>query len=309
MRLNGICVTDIHRRIGDYDVIAMSKLIDNDFLMQFCDESAPLDTPVRQKYCPFCEPDKITSHGFVVSRKRTGFMLWCHRCHTKRFIRTKCPSSTAILRDLRNRAAGANSSKAETLVQRKVTLPSDFTTDIPASGLLWLRTYGVNEDEIRKYRFGYSPSLDRLILPVFRGGELVFWQGRNLSSDKTKSKYLNVRSNRSDIVLSINQRTKIVVLVEDVLSALAVARAGVSAIALLGSYVNYSMIAPVLEELDIVGIKIWLDSDKRKESMKYSKALRALGYSCSSLVLPTKDPKEYTSGAIRTYLKIPEADV
>lgn len=260
-------------------------------LEKFLDFNAPMDVAIRQPYCPFCEPDKVTSHGFVVTRRRNGFSMWCHRCHTKYWIPIKSPSSSAILNELHKRAADTKQSAS--VVTRKVTLPSDFTTDIPASGLLWLRTYGVGEDEIRKYRFGYSPRLDRLILPVFRDGELVFWQGRNLSSDTTRPKYMNVRSQRSDIVLFVNNHTSKVVLVEDILSCLAVARAGVSAVALLGSYVKMDLLRDVLVDTDIECIKVWLDPDKRQEACKYAKQLRALGYSASPVILAEQDPKTY----------------
>lgn len=260
-------------------------------LEKFLNLNAPMDVAIRQPYCPFCEPDKVTSHGFVVTRRRNGFSMWCHRCHTKYWIPIKSPSSSAILNELHKRAADTKQSAS--VVTRKVTLPSDFTTDIPASGLLWLRTYGVGEDEIRKYRFGYSPRLDRLILPVFRDGELVFWQGRNLSSDTTRPKYMNVRSQRSDIVLFVNNHTSKVVLVEDILSCLAVARAGVSAVALLGSYVKMDLLRDVLVDTDIECIKVWLDPDKRQEACKYAKQLRALGYSASPVILAEQDPKTY----------------
>lgn len=262
-------------------------------LEKFLDYNAPMDVPVRQAYCPFCEQHRKndSAHCFVITRKRNGFSMWCHRCHTKYWIPVKSPSSSAILNELHKRAADTKQSAS--VVTRKVTLPSDFTTDIPASGLLWLRTYGVGEDEIRKYRFGYSPRLDRLILPVFRDGELVFWQGRNLSSDTTRPKYMNVRSQRSDIVLFVNNHTSKVVLVEDILSCLAVARAGVSAVALLGSYVKMDLLRDVLVDTDIECIKVWLDPDKRQEACKYAKQLRALGYSASPVILAEQDPKTY----------------
>lgn len=269
-------------------------------LEKFLDYNAPMDVPVRQAYCPFCEPDKVTSHGFVVTRKRNGFSMWCHRCHTKYWYPVKSPSSNAILSELHRRAVG-NKDNAS-VVTKKVTLPSDFTADIPASGLLWLRTYGVNEDEIRRYHFGYSPRLDRLILPVFRDGELVFWQGRNLSSDTSRPKYMNVRSQRSDIVLFVNNQTSKVVLVEDILSCLAVARAGVSAVALLGSYVKMDLLRDVLADADIACIKVWLDPDKRQEACKYAKQLRALGYSASPIVLAHQDPKCYKPEEVQRFI-------
>lgn len=271
-------------------------------LEKFLDYNAPMDVPVRQAYCPFCEQHRKndSAHCFVITRKRNGFSMWCHRCHTKYWYPVKSPSSSAILSELHRRAVGNKDNVS--VVTKKVTLPSDFTADIPASGLLWLRTYGVSEDEIRRYHFGYSPRLDRLILPVFRDGELVFWQGRNLSSDTSRPKYMNVRSQRSDIVLFVNNQTSKVVLVEDILSCLAVARAGVSAVALLGSYVKMDLLRDVLADADIDCIKVWLDPDKRQEACKYAKQLRALGYSASPIVLAHQDPKCYKPEEVQRFI-------
>lgn len=270
-------------------------------LTAFLDYSAPLDEPVRQSYCPFCEPDKVSSHGFVVTRKRTGFSLWCHRCHTKRFVRTTSPSPTAVRKYVKQRMDPTGTKQTENVVKRTVVLPSDFTLDIPASGLLWLRTYGVTDEEVHRYRFGYSPSLDRLILPVFREEGIVFWQGRNLSADTSRPKYLNVRTNRSDVLFTVDRTTETVVVVEDILSCLAVARAGFSACALLGSYVNNGTIKTLISVFGSTRkFKIWLDADKRKEGCKYSKKLSAFGLTASPIILPDKDPKEYSSVDIQT---------
>ena len=263
--------------------------------------SAPLNVPVRQKYCPFCEPDKVTSHGFVVTRRHNGFSMWCHRCHTKKFIRTTSPSPCVVRQYVHNKQEGNNQSN---VVKRNIVLPSDFTTDIPAAGLLWLRTYGVTDEEIRQYRFGYSLSLDRLILPVFRGENLVFWQGRNLSADVTRPKYLNVRASRSDVVMTINRGSSKVVVVEDILSCLAVSRAGYSCVAILGSYVNFDLFQPVLSVFGTdKQYRIWLDADKRKESCKYAKQLNAIGVRAAPIVLPNKDPKEYSNEQIQHIIK------
>ena len=274
-------------------------------LEAFMDPSAPMDVAVRQKYCPFCEPDKVSSHGFVVTRMRNGYSMWCHRCHTKWFVPCNGQPLSVLRQDLRTKRDRENSKQlAETVVKQTVVLPSDFTLDIPASGLLWLRTYGVTDAEIKRYRFGYSPSLDRLILPVFREEGLVFWQGRNLSADTTRHKYLNVRTGRSDVVMTIrNDKSEYVVVVEDILSALAVARAGYNAIALLGSYVNFKLLTPVLSEWKSKKIRIWLDADKRKECCKYSRQLSAIGINSAPIILPTKDPKEYNNEDITKFVE------
>ncbi len=271
-------------------------------LTPYMDANAPLHTPRRFSDCPFCK-ERVSSKGFVVTRSESGFLMWCHKCHTKRFIKNGVPSFRQCVKNLRDRKKlQPHECEASTAVTKVIVLPEDYTTEIPNTGLAWLALYNVTPEEQARYRFGYSPSLDRLIIPVYtENGDLCFWQGRRLSSDSSRPKYLNISLGRTDIKFYINNNSPTTVVVEDVLSALAVARAGYNSVSLLGSYVNDS----IVEFLVRLGTRcvVWLDPDKRRESLCVTKRLRGLGLQSVSLVLPDKDPKDYTPDEVRTYVK------
>lgn len=255
-------------------------------LQRYVDEcNLEIGQSKRYAYCPFCK-DTMGSKGFVVTRTKDGWFFWCFRCHTSRHI----SKSGATLRQVRNIIK--EQPVVKTTSSSIVALPVDFTTEIPVTGLLWLQRYGVTDAEIKEFNFGYSPKLDRLILPVYSGsGELVYWQGRRLGTDTSVPKYKNVKSNKGDVYFKIeNKASDVTVVVEDILSAIACGRAGYSAVALLGSFVPASLESFINTKHSLM----WLDADKRRECVKYAKRLRACGLDCVPVILPTKDPKEYS---------------
>lgn len=185
----------------------------------------------------------------------------------------------------------------------KVELPSDFTTRIPGTGLTWLYKYGITDEEIACYNFGYSRHLNRLVLPVYQDDVLIFWQGRNLGQvTKQNPKYLNIRSKGRDAYFrvgcgGISLPNKLAI-VEDILSAVKVGRICPS-IALLGSYIPDSL-TRILVKYQKVGI--WLDPDKKKEAIRYAARYQKLLGKLVIPILTDKDPKDYTDAEIKGYI-------
>ena len=166
------------------------------------------------------------------------------------------------------------------------------------NALLWLAKYNVTPEEIKKYNINYSPYFERLILPVYdRHGRLTYWQGRYFGKDiGTQPKYYNTRSSRGEIWFDTGGDSSIIVVVEDILSALSVARAGYRAFALLGSYVSDNLIRKLQSEGKQVCV--WLDLDKQCASMQYTKRLNVFGVEAKTIVT-TEDPKEYLPDRIK----------
>lgn len=181
------------------------------------------------------------------------------------------------------------------------SLPRDYSVCIPSAGLSWLYKYGITDEEISKYHFGYSERMKRLILPVYnQKGELVYWQGRNLGKvTKENPKYINVRSSKDALFFVRHERNdERIVLVEDILSACKVGRV-TNCLALLGSYVSNNLLSFLK---DYGRIFVWLDEDKRFESIKYSSRVKLLtGKDCSSIITEL-DPKELSEEVIKNIL-------
>lgn len=241
-----------------------------------------------------------------VKRVNSGWVYHCHNCYdpgdrsTHGFCRDvdALPPSVTL-------EAWRNLKENQVLAERKMCLPYDFTPDIPARGLTWLYDYGVEDHEIDEFGFGYSPSLKRLIMPVWDDdGSLLYWQGRTLDRDKEFSKdhpkYINVRAAGKDVHFK-RETGKVcgtVVLVEDILSAIRVGRQ-VDCIALLGSYIPDTISKEIK---DYAQVLIWLDPDKLKESVKYTSKLAVLSGTQIKSVMSKCDPKEYSDYKIYEYI-------
>lgn len=183
----------------------------------------------------------------------------------------------------------------------EIRLPKDFTTKIPVEGLLWLEKYGITDKEIEWFRFGYSKLYNRLIMPVFKSGELVYWQGRNLGEvTRYNPKYINASTNRKNIYFRVRKgRWDKVCIVEDILSAIIVGRE-CNTYALLHASIPDSLISDLYTIYET--IYLWLDPDKRGEMAASVLRYRSIGINVF-MILSDKDPKCYSKIEIRRYLQ------
>lgn len=277
------------------------KILPNSTIPSFLEEYVvDLKEGERRRFskCPYCNK-AISSDGFVVYKEYNTVKAWCHECHSGGTYGNRI-SLAGVLR-----RRNASTQDTETYTNTIITLPKDFSRHIPSKGLQWLRKYNITDEEINRYMFGYSAKLDRLILPVFKDGVLAYWQGRDLSTRKDAPKYINVVADKKSTCFVAHPTStplsKTVVIVEDILSAIAVARAGFIGVSLLGSYLGNT----VTKYIITLGDKfvVWLDPDKRKEASKYALFLLAKGLFAEPCVTMHKDPKEYTATEIQEHFK------
>lgn len=251
------------------------------------------NTPINEEVRLNHEKCQDTKERLYIKRTSKGWVYNCFNCGWSGFK----PNKQGISLEETRRKLNSETKVAN--ADRSIKLPYDFTADTPAMGRTWLDKYAITEDEIRRYRFGYSEKLNRLILPLYnREGDLIFWQGRNLGKPTKESpKYLNVRSGKDNVVVFSDadaDSTKIC-LVEDILSAIKVSRS-VHAIPLLGSFVSNKVIQAVSSYPEIL---VFLDYDKRLTSLKATNRIRLLtGRPCRSIIT-LKDPKECTDLEIK----------
>lgn len=265
-------------------------------LSEFLDPNLAVGDIKRYSFCPYCNKP-VQRDGFISWRTDSGWRHYCHRCGTSRRIRQDGVAAPSALISRVNgiRSYGKTQGK-------QVYLPEDFELLVPSCAKIWLRKYGVTDDEIKRYRFGYSERMNRLILPVFNGEELVYWQGRSLAPSKYAPKYLSMKTNSGSQFFNLCAKgAKEVVLVEDIISAIVLRRAGYNAIALLGSYIGDKAIS-FLHKLKVKRVCVWLDPDKRKDAVAFAKRLNGLGFKAACLVTPTKDPKDYNVTQVRSHL-------
>lgn len=278
-------------------------MFDRDLMQTYLNYNQTIGSTKRYGKCPFC--GTVKRLGFVVTRTNTGFICWCHGCHKsygiggaipprKECLRVSGELKARMIQNPRKRVPSVNT---QTITKSSVYLPMDITDELPTSALVWLRLYGITQQEIQKYGFCWSPKYDRLVLPVRdENGRLVYWQGRYFGLDKRQSKYINTKSSRGNIWFDTGGDFPITVLVEDILSAIAISRTGKArAIALLGSFISDNLIVKLLSEDRQVCV--WLDRDKRCDALVFTKRLNVFGITAKT-VSTVKDPKCYKPSTI-----------
>jgi hypothetical protein len=193
-----------------------------------------------------------------------------------------------------------------------ISLPDDFSNNIPAIGLQWLKKY-ITDQEIRKHGIGYSHSgvflvkrniqlSPLLVLPVWGGNhELLAWQGRYMGEETVYPKYY---TRHSDVhgchVLGSSNSNPLVAVCEDIVSAIKVSRV-VDAMPLLGSFLSKEKALSLAKLYN--QLTIWLDYDKAKEAVKQAAAYAPF-FKEVKTVIAERDPKEYSTDEIRGYLGI-----
>ena len=196
-----------------------------------------------------------------------------------------------------------------------VKLPLDCDIGYPQIALDWVSQYDITQDDLVRngvmwswegsgvnIKGEYIKAESLLIFPVFEGGNLIAWQGRYFGHNINVPKYVG-RGKTADSLCIINGRSRIddtLVMVEDVMSAIKVAKAGWDTLPLFGTKVKSR-----LERLRILKrfkLAIWLDPNMHTQSIQYRRVAALEGFKCHS-VLSTKDPKEHAVKEIREYLK------
>ena len=266
---------------------------------RYCDPKQPLGVTRRYK----------TTSGkraaLCVTRTPTGWAWFDHRRGVGGFRGYRGLSSQAtvdLVKTLKYRRTW------NTVAMDKLILPTDCIPELPSKARVWLYRAHLRDDQIRTLEITWSPSLQRVIIPVFGQNErLVFWQGRYLGDDPRVPKYINLRIPKKHVYFrrfAMAQPDKTLVIVEDVLSAVRVHGAmlgsGVDTLALLGAHVPDDLI--LMEEQHYPAIVLWLDYDKRLKVYDWVRRFRGYGVDICSVVT-RQDPKLLVDSDIQRQLR------
>jgi len=194
----------------------------------------------------------------------------------------------------------ASSSRQPTANVRVVK--QDRSAVFPESVSEYLRRYGLSIHEVSKNNGYWEPYREQLVFEYDgEDGELGCVQARNFNSARAvKQKYYNQGSTFGVFDLMSGNDTGKVVITEDKLSAIKVARQ-VDAIPALGTQFQRHKVAR-LAALGYQKVYVWLDKDKWREGRDIADHCKWLGLSATALLTPL-DPKEYTDEQIMEYLK------
>lgn len=163
---------------------------------------------------------------------------------------------------------------------------------MPVKNKNWLLQF-INEREIGRF-FKYSETLNAHVFTYMGTDGRLFWEARGVEP-KT------VTSGGPKPMMFLGSGTDLVV-VEDLVSAIKISRQFL-AMPLFGASMRNDWIAAIGRNRTVKRIFYWLDDDKKKEAVEYTRK--------SSLFMPSRaiftelDPKEYSDEEIKEFLAIP----
>lgn len=232
----------------------------------------------------------------VVSNGHRGYSGYCFRCGSSPF-KPHGLKSIGFYRELE--ASKKFNEEAD------IQIPKDFilATEMPDAACLWLLQYGITLETAASYGIGYSPSQNRVVMPVYYDGKLTCIQARAVDNQQ-KPKYLNkehVGGHSMFYAHNLNTSNYIVV-TEDILSAIKVG--GVAkACSILGTNMTGIKAMRLAAEYDCV--VIWLDGDEagRAGAKKAQTELMMQGLEDVYIICTDLDPKELNHGTIKRQLE------
>ena len=166
--------------------------------------------------------------------------------------------------------------------------------DTPAAARVWLLSAGISLHRAENlHGFKYSPSINRVVFPVYRDGEYCGFAARALSPRDVPKYKVTVSMMRAQYHIESSASRSVIVVVEDKLSAIRVHNAGMDSAAVMGTSVSWA-------DGQIIGsyatVVSWFDDDGggRKGHKDLLKKLALTDARVVRLVTP-KDPKKYTA--------------
>lgn len=182
------------------------------------------------------------------------------------------------------------------------TLPIDCDTTYPQFCLEWVGKYELDRNDLLNNNVLWSELWKRLIFPVY-GDEhrgLIAWQGRYFGDDPSKVKWYG----RGDLknTFHILGNSNVLALVEDIVSAIKIEKAGFSAMPLFGCVVGVDRFRRLYSRLSKQDkVVVWLDENKRPEAVKEARLGRLFGLN-STCVFSRRDPKDEDYESIKDIL-------
>lgn len=227
-----------------------------------------------------------------VAHAANGYTAWCFRCGEAGFIPHPAPSLSERL------AALERSRNAEVRASSSVALPEPglYNPQVgwPLIARVWLYKAGLSNDDIIRLGAYWHEPTQRVILPVYNNGELVYWQGRDPAWKRgsPRIKYINPPVDKTKLCAKYGSGP-VIVLAEDILSAFRVSRV-TEAWALLGTALAPGVLADLLQQARPVVTMFDPDAGGQKATTNITKRLRTLGVSVHEARVP-RDPKYLTT--------------
>lgn len=226
----------------------------------------------------------------LVTRQGNDYKAYCFRCNEPGFIRGPEETMAEKLARLSEvRAAEAHMGRAE--------LPTPMVREVadwPNDAALWFYRAGLSKHDIGRLGAYYHAPSGRVVLPLLKDGDVVFWQARSLKADQLP-KYMAPDVDKTRVLPKYGSAGRIT-LTEDILSAYKVGSVG-EGWCLMGTSLSPFVLAQLMHRR--CPVNVWLDNDLPPKhrvnrgqiaALKVVKQLRAMGLEVRNIVAP-RDPK------------------
>ena len=218
----------------------------------------------------------------LISHVDDGVMAHCFRCSDSAFIKDE--------RSLAERIAALAKARAADVEVIRPELPEPRERDVqqwPKAARVWLYKAGLSNDAIERLGFYWHPVTQRVVMPVFEEGELVYWQARSLNPNVPK--YINPTVERGTVAPRFGRGGACIVLTEDILSAIKVGMVN-EAWSIMGTSLPDKIAVRLVNAARPVIVMLDPDDAGRKGTAKIITQLRLLGLTAGSY-FGRADPK------------------
>lgn len=173
----------------------------------------------------------------------------------------------------------------------------------PSEAWLWVLSAGLSPELVTsKYGIRWIPDYDRVLIPILEFGvDTGGWIARSLH--KGVPKYVASANSAGRYWSSPDDGSGFSVVVEDILSAIAVERAGYMAVAAMGTAAPIELLSVVSSTASTVAP--WLDNDAGGTAglKRLRKAARQWPIKLLPSIKTDLDPKRYSAKEIRGYIQ------
>lgn len=231
----------------------------------------------------------------IVNHTEDGWSAYCFRCDDDGFV----PAPRPTLQERQARRAAQQAAADEIEASPVPPMPADYdVAGWPLAARVWLFKAALFVSDIEALGIYYHAPTNRVVIPVFDDGQLVYWQARRIEGDGPK--YLNPVVERGAILPRYGSGDCIV-LTEDILSAV---RCGMAAEgwSLMGVSLPQRTLTRIMQ--DGRPVIVWLDPDPAGQSAATDvmRTLQLTGIPCANIVSP-KDPKLHSRAEVKHHIQ------
>jgi len=187
---------------------------------------------------------------------------------------------------------------------QRISLPPDIMDTIPERvKCTYLQQYGITDEDLKTHHVMWSNYYQRLYFPIFSPEGLIAYVGRYCGEDSSNPKWYTQGDLKNIIHILGKSGSSTLVLTEDIISAIKVSHLDVKTMPIFGSHISNLTWLRLKLLPNISNIIVWLDRDKRKESLIFAKHGRDYGIPVTC-ISTSEDPKALSENLIEKYLTI-----